>query len=90
MNNPWIIQGGFGINATEGAIYLPKTMSNTRYNVSFGGSATSANHNVIIAGVLDRYKSYFNIQSNVVNSSGGSSGTTTSNTTWRVEGYIEA
>ena len=65
-------------------------MSNTRYNVSFGGSATSANHNVIIAGVLDRYKSYFNIQSNVVNSSGGSSGTTTSNTTWRVEGYIEA
>lgn len=63
-------------------------MADNKYNVSFGEGANSSNHNVVIAGVLDRYTTYFNIQSNVVNSSGGSSGTTTANTTWCVMGYI--
>lgn len=82
----WIEQGGYGISGSSGAVTLPVEMADINYHITFGGSGRGANNNTIVVVGYNKTTTGFTIQSNVLNSSGSSSTTGSSDCSWQVSG----
>lgn len=82
----WVEQGGYGISGSSGAITLSIEIADTNYHITFGGSGSANNNNTAVVVGYNKTTTGFTIQSNMLNSSGESSATGSSNCSWEVKG----